>query len=104
MEKVLGYVEKHFREQVRISDLARMAGVSTATFSRRFKKMTGTGLEDYLQTRRIEEAKFLLKIGNLSGTRIGQDCGFKSKSHFVDLFKKKTGLTPQKYREKFQKA
>lgn len=104
MEVVQDYVDQHFREPLHVSKLAKVAGISISTLSRKFKESSGMGFEVYLQTRRLGEAKFLLKTGNLPVFRIGQDCGFKSKSYFVQLFKKKTGLTPEKFRRKFQNA
>ncbi len=59
------------------------------------------GLEAYLQNLRMEEAKRLLKTGNLPIYQIGLDCGFKSRTYFSSLFRKKTGLTPARFRHKF---
>jgi len=100
--KIHDFVDDHFREPLRIKRLARMAGISVSTFSRYFKKSAGVGLEPYLQNRRLEEAKRLLRNSNLPVYRIGKDCGFKSYSYFVKLFGAKTGLPPQKFRKKFQ--
>jgi len=101
---VRDFVDDHYREPLRISRLAKMAGVSVSTFSRYFKKLTGIGLEPYLQNRRLEEARRLLQTSNLSVSRIGRDCGFKSYSYFVKLFGSKMGIPPQKFRRKFQKV
>lgn len=100
MEHARDYLDGHFQEPLRLARLAKMAGVSPSTFSRRFKKWTGTGLGDYLQKRRLEEAKHLLKSTRLPASRIARDCGFKSYPYFVQLFHKKSGLTPQEFREK----
>jgi AraC family transcriptional regulator of adaptative response / methylphosphotriester-DNA alkyltransferase methyltransferase len=102
LEKTREYLERHFKQTLPIKKLARMAGVSVSTFSRRFKKMTGLGLETYLQRRRLEEALRLLKATRLPIFRIAQNCGFKSTPYFVHLFKSKNGLPPQKFRKKSQ--
>ncbi len=102
--RVREYVDDHYMESLRISRLAKMAGVSVSTFSRYFKKNSGIGLQPYLQNRRLEEARRLLKTSNLPVSRIGRDCGFTSYSYFVKLFGAKTGIPPQKYRRKFQNA
>ncbi len=96
------FIDDHYGESLKISQLAKMAGVSVSTFSRYFKKLAGIGLEAYLQNRRLEEAKRLLRNSNLPVYRIGRDCGFKSYTYFVKLFGAKTGLPPQKFRKKFQ--
>jgi AraC-like DNA-binding protein len=98
--KIRDYVTRHFAERLRISRLARMAKVSISTLSRRFKKTTGVGLETFLQNLRLEEARRLLKTGSLPVSQIAKACGFASSSYFIRLFRKKTGFSPQKFRQK----
>ncbi|HUO56609.1 MAG TPA: AraC family transcriptional regulator, partial [bacterium] len=100
MEKVRDYLGSHFRKPLKISSLAKLAGVSPATFSRWFKKANGVGLEAYLQDLRLNEARRLLKTGSLPISKIAGACGFKSRSYFVRLFRKKTGMAPAQFREK----
>jgi len=102
MKKIRDYVDVHFCESLTISALAKMAAVSPATFSRHFMKFSGVSLKTYIQNRRLGEAKRLLKSSNLPVFRISRDCGFKSNTYFVDMFRKKIGLTPQRYRQKFK--
>ena len=104
VEKVRNYVVDHFRESLSISRLAKLAGVSVSTLSRRFQKATGVGLETYLQNLRLEEVRRLLKTGNLPVAQIAQDCGFKSGSYFARFFKKKTGESPQQFRKKTRRS
>src|SRR5665213_2788002 len=99
MEKVRDYIADHFRESLPVSRLAKLAGVSVSTLSRRFQKATGVGLERYLQNLRLEEARQLLKTGNLSVAQIAKICGFKPGSHFARFFRKKTGFSPQQFRK-----
>jgi AraC-like DNA-binding protein len=98
LERVKDYIEEHFREPLRAQRLAKMAGLSLSTFSRRFKKMTGLGLEPYLQNLRVKEAQSLLTSTRYTVARIAGECGFKSVSYFIFLFRKKTGLSPEKFR------
>jgi len=104
LEKVREYMDRHFKEPLPITRLARMAGVSVSTFSRRFKKHTGLGLEAYLQKRRLDEAKRLLKATRLPVFRIAKDCGFKSNPYFIQLFRNKNGLPPQEFRKSQQQG
>jgi AraC-like DNA-binding protein len=104
IQRVRDFVDDHYGEPLKISRLAKMAGVSVSTFSRYFKKLTGIGLEPYLQNRRLDEAKRLLRTSSLPVSRIGRDCGFKSYTYFVKLFGTKTGFPPQKFRKKSQTA
>jgi AraC-like DNA-binding protein len=99
VEKAREYLDRHFKEAIRLAKLSKKAGVSASTFSRRFKRLTGLGLEAYLQKRRLEEAKRLLKATRLPVFRIARDCGFKSVPYFIHLFRRKNGFPPQVYRK-----
>ncbi len=100
IQKIKDYTDRHFGESLRISRLAGMAKVSISTLSRRFKKNTGMGLENYLQNLRLEKARRLLKTGSLPVSQIAKTCGFGSSSYFIRLFRKKVGISPQKFRQK----
>ncbi len=102
VRKAKDFVDNHFREPLRIAQLARMAGVSPSTFARRFQELTGTGLEPYLRDLRLEEAKRLLKTGRLPVARVAKDCGFRSSAYFARAFGKRVGKTPLEFRRKFQ--
>ena len=49
IEQVKQFVAKNFRETLKISYLAKLAGTSVSTFSRRFQRSTGVGLEKFIQ-------------------------------------------------------
>lgn len=102
VEKVREHLDRRFRAPVKIAKLAKLAGVSTSTLSRRFQKSTGVGLETYVQNLRIQEAKRLLKIGSLPVSQVAKACGFESASYFIRLFQKKNGISPGKFRKKSQ--
>jgi AraC-like DNA-binding protein len=104
MEKARDYLDEHFHEPLPIARLAKMAGVSISTFSRGFKRLTGLGLEAYLQNRRLEEAKRLLKATHLPVSKIARDCGFHSDSYFSRLIRKKMKLSPSDFRQKSRGA
>ena len=104
IEKIKDYVDRHFEEHLRISRLAGMAKISISTLSRRFKKSTGMGLEIYLQNLRLEKARRLLKTGGLPVSQIAKACGFGSSSYFIRLFRRKTGISPQKFRQNPKKV
>ena len=102
LDQVREHLEKHFQAPVKIAKLAKSAGVSSATLSRRFKKANGVGWEAYLQTLRLNEARRLLKSGSLPIAQIAKDCGFKSSSYFIRLFRKKNRVSPGLFRKRAQ--
>src|ERR1035438_9815311 len=79
------YIDERFQEPLRITAIARRAGMSPATFSRKFRKLTGKGLGDYLQERRLQESKRLLKVSYLPISQISRQCGFLSDNYFRSL-------------------
>jgi AraC-like DNA-binding protein len=87
------FIDKHFSEHINLDKIASKALVSKFHFIRLFKKYYGRTPNQYLQEVRIEKAKTLLQKGN----SIDEACnaiGFASKTSFISLFKKKTGITP----------
>jgi len=62
------------------------------------KKETGHTALDYIQTRLIEEAKIKIFDSTKSINEIAYHLGFKYQQHFTRLFKQKTGMTPNEYR------
>ena|SRR5204862_6234970 len=93
------YIDKHFSEAINLDKIAGKAWVSKFHFIRVFKKYYGRTPNQYLQEVRIEMAKKTL----LKRKSIGDICdsiGFKSKTSFISLFKKMTGVTPLAYKNK----
>ena len=90
------YIDKHFSENINLDKVAGKALVSKFHFIRVFKKYYGRTPNQYLQEVRIEKAKSFLKKGN-SIDEVCNAIGFESKTSFITLFKKMTGLTPMAY-------
>ncbi|MCE2733505.1 MAG: AraC family transcriptional regulator [Flammeovirgaceae bacterium] len=89
-------MEKNFRENVSIGELAVQAGCSVSTFKRRFEDIYKCTPGSWLLTRRLEEAKMLLEATNKSIAEIGYEVGFQNPSHFIQTFKTKYGCTPKR--------
>jgi AraC family transcriptional regulator len=95
---VTDYINDNIATEIKLSDLANLAGISQYHFSRLFKKSLGISPNKYLIKQRIEKAKSLLKNPQLSVTEIALSCGFNSHSHFGKYFRQFTGFTPKQYR------
>lgn len=78
--------------------LARIALMSPGHFSRRFKEAYSETPYSYLMTRRIERAKALLRIGDLSVTEVCFAVGCSSLGSFSSRFTELVGETPSEYR------
>ncbi|QJW88040.1 AraC family transcriptional regulator [Spirosoma taeanense] len=97
MKRVLEYVLAHFREEMRIEQIASVAGMSSAAFCRYFKKKTRKSFVEYVNELRIGNARKLLANNDLSVAQVGLECGFNNISHFHRQFKLHTGVTPLRY-------
>ncbi|MCP4380544.1 MAG: helix-turn-helix domain-containing protein, partial [Hyphomicrobiales bacterium] len=78
------------------------SGLAERTFKRRFKAATGYAPVDYVQTLRIEEAKQMLERSPEATDSVAHAVGYEDPAFFRRLFKRKTGVTPARYRQRFQ--
>jgi transcriptional regulator GlxA family with amidase domain len=88
----------------RPSDLERLAKrlhVTSRTLHRRFRAATGESPLVFLQNARIERAKRLLEITNISFDQIAHRVGYDDVSSFRRLFTRSSGISPGSYRQKF---
>lgn len=97
MKRVFEFILNHFREEIRVEQIASIAGLAPAAFCRYFKKRTRKSFVEYLNDLRIGHARKLLSNVDLSVGQIGLECGFNNVSHFHRQFKLHTGLTPLRY-------
>lgn len=94
------YIELHAEEPLDLEALASHLGYSKYYLSRRVKEETGCTVNNYIQAVRVERAKMLLSYTDLSVAAIGERLCFATASHFSTVFKRLTGTTPARYREK----
>ena len=95
------YVYKHLHEEIFIKDMAAALGISAEYLSRTFHKAEGITLKQYILKERVERAKNLLRFSDRSISEIARYLAFSSSSHFADVFRKKTGKNPARYRQDF---
>lgn len=74
--------------------------LSANYFGDLIKKETGKTAQDYIQTKVIEVAKEKILDHSKSLSEVSYELGFKYQQHFTRLFKQKTGLSPNEYRQK----
>lgn len=78
------------------------SGLAPRTFKRRFKAATGYAPIDYVQVLRIEEAKHLLETSELAINAVATEVGYEDAAFFRRLFHRHAGVTPSRYRQRFQ--
>src|SRR5688572_829885 len=95
----LQYIQSNAQD-LSIDKLAAVSHLSPYHFSRLFKQSTGLTPHQYVLHWRIEEGKRLLTRSELDLAEIAQRLGFRDQSHFTERFRKVTGATPKRWRDK----
>jgi AraC family transcriptional regulator len=98
-KRVLDYVADNFGGEITIDDLARIAGLSSAHFSRLFKEVIGDTPYQFVMDYRVEQAKRMLGDPAKAMVDIALECGFADQAHFSRIFKRLTGQTPKAFRK-----
>lgn len=98
-EKIMQWVEKHFREEFSLEKLAKDIHLSSYHVSHLFKDETGSSIIQYIIARRLREACQLLSTSDLPIAHICNQVGINNTSYFSQLFKKNIGMSPKDYRQ-----
>lgn len=96
---VIKYIHLKYSEQIHVTDISRACGLNRSYLSRLFHDATGSTIQDFLMTYRIKEAQNMLKNTSSTISYIAFAVGYTDIYNFSKAFKKKTGMTPSKYRE-----
>jgi AraC-like DNA-binding protein len=101
MSRVHEYIMTHFKQDIRLDDIAAVANMSPAAFCRYFKMRTHKTLSDFVSEIRIGHACKLLIDEKMNVTQICYECGFKTLSNFNRQFKALTTESPLSYRKRY---
>lgn len=94
------YLEMHFRENIKLKDLAEQVHLNPNYFSELYKKVTGQTYIEKLNQLRANYASVLLQ----NGFSVSDACfssGFGSLSNFLSAFKTIYGISPNEYKKQF---
>lgn len=103
LKKTQDYINQHYRSEIRLNDLASIAGMSPSSFSRFFKLRTGRSISDYIISIRLGIASRELMSTTKSISEICYNSGFNNVSNFNRIFKKNKGYTPKEFREIYKR-
>lgn len=102
LQRAIEFIEVNLNRELTLAQLANVAALSPAHFSRSFHAATGLSPFAFVSQRRIERAKILLTNTRTPLSEIAFECGFKSQSHFGRVFKEMHKMTPGLYRHSSQ--
>lgn len=95
----LSYIQTHLRESITMKDMATLCHLSPSYFSRLFGREMGENFVSYVNHKKIQLAKELLRETNKNVSMIAAELSYQDSSHFINLFKRFEGITPQVYRQ-----
>ncbi|HEY1627226.1 MAG TPA: helix-turn-helix transcriptional regulator [Streptosporangiaceae bacterium] len=104
LRRVRDLMDREYATPLDLASLARVALMSEGHFSRQFREAYGETPYSYLMTRRIERAKALLRLGELSVTDVCMTVGCTSLGSFSARFTELVGETPTAYRSRDHSA
>lgn len=100
LRRPVEWMKLFYFESVRVSKLAKMAGLSAGHFTRVFKSTFGTSPIDWLRRERISQAKRRLVDTESSIKEIAEQVGYSDRFFFSKDFKSHTGLSPRAFRRR----
>ena len=101
-KEIVNYIDKHYNENLKLSDVAGHFGYNPDYFSKSFKNYIGEGFLVHLRKLRLYNARKQLMFTDKSILEVALDTGFSDSKAFIRDFKAFYGTTPLKYRKENQ--
>jgi AraC family transcriptional regulator len=98
LDRVLKYIRANLSQEIRLHELAQVAGMSTHYFCELFKQSSGLSPYRYVLKQKIDGAKASLMDPKMDIATAGAMAGFINQSHFTKVFRKLVGVTPTDFR------
>lgn len=99
IQTVKEYIAENLNENLTVGALAEIVNMSSSHFSRVFKQQTGFSPYDYILISRLNRAKYLLQVTDMTVSAIAYEIGFNSESNFIYFFTENEGISPSKFRK-----
>lgn len=99
IQTVKEYIAENLNENLTVGALAEIVNMSSSHFSRIFKRQTGFSPYDYILISRLNRAKYLLQVTDMTVSAIAYEIGFNSESNFIYFFTENEGISPGKFRK-----
>ena len=97
MHRILHYLETHYSEPVRLSEIAEREGLTQTYLSHLFREQLHIPFQDYLARLRLEAAMLLLRQSDTTLTDAAYACGFSDPKYLNRSFQKNLGMSPRQW-------
>jgi two-component system response regulator YesN len=96
-KKTIAYMQKNYRNNMSLNEVAGYIGLNSSYLSRVFKEDCGIGFVEYLNSIRVGYAKQIIETGSLKLKDIVKEVGFNNYTYFFKVFKDILNMTPLEY-------
>lgn len=96
------HLRERFADEIRVDDLARLAGLSSSHFAALFRRATGAGVTEYVKRLRMARARELLVTTTAPVAVIADTVGYHDPFYFSRQFRTVHGCSPSTYRQTFR--
>lgn len=103
LRTVLDFIHTNLAKHLGLTELAAAIHMTPQHFANLFRKSTGHAPHEYVVQERIERAKHLLAETSVPIAEIALQVGFANQSHLTDSFRRLAGVTPWRYRRRFER-
>ena len=102
LQVIIAWILEHPDDDLSVPALADRAAMSERTFARAFLAETGTTPAKYVELVRLDKAKQLLESTRWPLARVADRSGLGSAATLTRTFRRRLGITPEDYRERFR--